>query len=775
MKSFKKYRETKQTVVTLSETTVPDHLLHLSDNWDHHSQLSDETRNKMHDAMGGIGKSFTTFPLVGGQHHEVDADVADHLTKHGYQIKDYSKGIATIKKQVGDPSKGIPMREKMVDEKIGSVLDKTGAHDDIKKSFMNDPARAASKFTPGSTGHHVVITHSALGVSGMTTGTSWANQSCMDQGRTTEYNSHLADDSEHGTHVAYLVHHNDVGAMKHGQPENPIARIAIKPFHESPDDHNSDTIFRPENKTYGSGSSSFERAVGRWSTEKYPAKTDVGYSKNTHVYDDTGNTEYKSVSKDSVEKNIKANSQVVDAKGTAVDKDVIDHAISYGKQHLDTYAGAHKVKNTSDFVKNISSIGNLNTQHVAALHHMAASVSDGDGDRSSMYALAQEHGEKMSTGAINKHMYMFGSRITNRMMMNSKLPSQVVDSLDPSDYKHVRRSMLKSHHYDKVVDNYVDGKSGSFSTLGEHADHLTETHLHSLADMPLRNVSDISNIITKNKNFTQEHHDKLVKKIIDENPSNPTTKTLRSNLLTNSKFTSVGEAEHMSPYNGLSHLGENKHISPDTAIKIKDKYVGAASLGTDIHHGGTDGVPGFGRNPLSEQVSKHLTPQDHVKLAESGKDIHFPSVISASKHLNAIQHLVTHADKELGNHIETQTKHHEDNDLPEYDHTDEEDKHANNLVSKLHKHIENYARALENHIDTHVSSGGNEIIGNHDQHENVKTHLDHIDNLENYKTENNSSRYEGKDHFYDHIADIHDKMIKLEKNTENHENNDENF
>ena len=785
--SFLKYRQAKQStpkIETIVETTVPDHLQHIADSWDHHSELSDETHDKLHAAMGGIGKSFTTFPLVGANHADVDADVAEHLTKHGYQVKDYTKGIATTKKQVGDPSKGIPMREKMIDEKIGSVLDKTGAHDDVKKAFMNDPARTSTKFMPGSSGHHVVITHGALGISGASTGTSWAGQSCMDQGRTTGYNHKLEDDSMHGTHMAYLVHHDDVNAMKYGEPDKPIARIAIKPFHEHEDDHNSDTIFRPENKTYGSGSSSFEKAVGNWSVSKYPAKAGVEYTKNKDVYDDTGNSKYKSVSKEDAEESVKAGMSVVDTKGTAVDKDVIDHVMAHGKKHVESFdpanGTAHDYQKTL-FVKNTAEIGNLNTQHVAALHHMATAAGEKSGDHSALSVLARDHGDKFSTNAINKHVDTFGgSSVTNRMLMNTKLPSSVVDQLNPSDYKHVRRSILKPHHYDKVVDNYVNYESGSSYDLNDHAAHLTKEHIDKLANIPIKSSTNPSfansatrpmHIITSSPHYNQEHHDALM-----ESTSKVGSTRDMHQLLGSSKFASVADAEKLAPTSGLDTLSKNPHISTETQKTLKDKVIHAAS-GQTPEHGGLYGFRGFtsaGTLHLPTNISKHMTPEDHNTLATSGKVASFENADHSEKNLNIIKHLMHHADDALGAHIEKQTVHHEENGLDEYDHTDGEDEHAGHLVDKLHDHIANYAKAIDNHIDHHVSAGDDreEHIDNHDQYNKVQSHLDHIDKLDNYKTPSNSDRWDNHEHFDDHVADIHDRMTKLHRNTEERNNGD---
>jgi hypothetical protein len=132
----------------LQETTVPPEYQHVADAWNHHSRVDDETQEKITRAMDK--GSFTHFPLDGGM-ADADPDVVEHLNNHGWDVKDYQKGIAHKTIQVGNPDRGIPMREKVVEKKIGSILDETGATPEIKKSFINDRGHVnAAK-------HHVVI------------------------------------------------------------------------------------------------------------------------------------------------------------------------------------------------------------------------------------------------------------------------------------------------------------------------------------------------------------------------------------------------------------------------------------------------------------------------------------------------------------------------------------------------------------------------------------------------------------------------------------------
>lgn len=775
--SFKKYKSEKSTPVTpITETTVPDHLQHIPEQWNHHAAISGETAEKIHAATNG--KTFTSFPLVGHSHHDIDPDVAEHLTKHNYQVKDYVKGIASTKKQVGDPERGIPMREKYVDEKIGSILDKTGASDDVKKSFINDPARSASRaISP----HHVVIAHSPMALAGMSTGTAWKNQSCMNlEGGT--YRHKVQDDSENGTHVAFLVHHDDKNALKHGEPDNPIARIAIKPYHEEQDDHESDTIFRPETKHYGNGNTLFSNAVSHWANEKYPAKPGVEYTKNSNVYDDSGNETYKSSTKEEIEKNLHEGNKLVERTGAALDKDIIDHAVNITKKKLsanveekpvegNTYFGSHKYI-TYKAARQITDIGNLNTTHVAALHSaIKNSPVLEDGEKSSaIHALALAHGDKFSTNAMNDYIEKTGSP-TRKMMMNAKLPSHVVDALHPTDYTSVRRSLLKPHHYDKVVDGYIN--NGTAYIINDHSAYLSKEHIDSLANMQSQYLDKTgpsdrvpTHVILASKHFNKDHHDAMI-----SNPHIGIQK--RDTVLATSKFSSADDVKKYPGILNPSTLMSNPHLSSEDHKFIKGELIKDVTKPTS-NSGLTSKkvLTEFHNKPISSGVVNHFTPEDHETLAKSGKFLKFENPVHSDNHIENIKKLVDKADSDIEDHID-----HRNENEPDYNFVDdaEDDEHHQHLIGVLHKHIEHYADAIDNHIDYHVASSGSrrsETIENWDHYNKVHTHLNHLDSLNNYKTPENSNRYADHEHHDDYIADIKDRMDSLHRNTEEFENHD---
>ena len=237
------------------------------------------------------GQDRITVPVHGHEDQppsEPHPDVKAHLEKHGYSVSDYRGGFANDKygRKVS----------------IGKVLNKTKATPDVMKAFTSDPARSgASVKNP-----KIIISRHPHDVAGMSTNRGW--NSCMTMPGDKKkpeggiYNNHLEDDVQRGTHVAYLVHHDD------DDIKNPIARIALKPFHAPDASH---TILRPEPTVYGIGkghderegttlnplTKAFKQTVHSWASTNFPAHEDKTYEKDQAVYHDGGSRRIMSLNK----------------------------------------------------------------------------------------------------------------------------------------------------------------------------------------------------------------------------------------------------------------------------------------------------------------------------------------------------------------------------------------------------------------------------------------------------------------------------------------------
>lgn len=213
-------------------------------------------------AKEGYGRSEIPLESDPDRHVPAHPEIEKHLKDHGYGVHDYVKGLA------------IDNHNRHVS--IGKVLEKTKAHKDLKKIFQTDPKRQAIK-----SDMKVVLSRRPYDVAGMSTDRGWRSCMSMDGG---SYKAHLQDDVEHGTHVAYLCHKHD------DDINNPVARIALKPFHSTEDNH---TILRPEQRMYGHGNDDFAHTVRKWTENNFPTKDGHLYKINQHVYNDSfGENDY---------------------------------------------------------------------------------------------------------------------------------------------------------------------------------------------------------------------------------------------------------------------------------------------------------------------------------------------------------------------------------------------------------------------------------------------------------------------------------------------------
>lgn len=728
--------EVVQEQVVVTETTVPEHLQHIPESWDHHAHVSDETREKMHSAFNG--GSFVHFPLDAAA-SDADPDVLEHLTKHGYEVKDYTAGIATTKKQVGDPSRGIPLRTKHVEEKIGSVLEKTNATPEVKSAFMNDPSRAAMK---SGSGHHVVISTSPLAVAGMTTGTAWRDQSCMNlEGG--GYRHKLKDDSEHGTHVAFLVPHDDRTAFKFGEPSKPLARIALKPFHSE----SGDTIFRPENKTYGVDSSAFTAAVGKWASEKYPARHGETYEKNEHVYDDTANSVYRAVTQKEVEDKVDRGEQIAGHRET-IDNHLIEHAIKYAGEKFKDYPKDHAFALTQ-----LANTGNLTSAHVAKIVKAARDIGEDKPEVRGVLvpSLMQFHGDKVPTSMM-KDWHTRTGIATNSMLMHPKLPDDVLDKIEPAQYPFVRRSLLKQKHMDRFTDLVASGKSAGYS-FGHVKDHLSAENLHKMIQSPeaIRNYGEE---LIDAKNFNRDHHEAMLD--VAAKASDYATKTLSKKLIKASKFATVEDAERTPGNQMYFHLLDNPHLSDEEGKKLKDKFMSNATGGNPDAKPirWSSGSFGFdGMLTVPEKLSKHMTHDDYSKLAEHNYRLEFDSKHHSNKFLDAAFEHAKNLDKKIS-------------ELKAAGYKDEEPE-MRDAKSKLHSHMENYATNIDNHANTHVIDFDSGKIGDWQEHEKTMNRLTgsdvhhaSVDSLKNYGTPANEAGKEDREH--------HDENFMVINNVLNH-------
>jgi hypothetical protein len=390
--------------------------------------------------------------------HDTKSAVEQHLSKHGFQLKNYASGTAVDKygREVG----------------VASVLKspKTAAPENVVKGFEND-ARA-DKISPDT--HHIVFSHDPEHVGECSTNKPWKScASLTAKGNPTSYGSGVAakklkDAISAGSHVAYL--------MKHDQDDlnKAHARVLLHPYHAYDKDGNIEhSVLMPERKVYsktGGKQSSFTSSVEDFARKKYPMKPGRIYQKDSSVYDDDQQRIRFDTSPESVKK----------------------IALSGLK---DGVSNSHKDQALKEVQLPHQSI-------TALLNHKT----DDDTERNNLdytHGLIAEH-QKLSDSHVS-HLLKAG-KISNlsrnvkltKSQMNQMIyhkPTDRSDTLSPTDAE------LAQKHENRAID------TAHRSLVRNNPQKLTSDHIHHIID---RNNTETLNDLVSHPNLTDEHVLKMV-------------------------------------------------------------------------------------------------------------------------------------------------------------------------------------------------------------------------------------------------------------------------
>jgi hypothetical protein len=654
--------------------------------WTEHGEdLDKDTHDAVRNAFGAKGNH--AIIDVHGQEAQPDIDVKEHLEKHGYQIHDYKKGIARIEKQVGNPAMGIPMRSKEVHESIGKVLEKTSAPNHVKNAFANDESRQSSK----SHGLKVLISTHPYAIFGKTSGTRWSNESCMNA-ETGSNREFLNKDMAHATHEAFLVHPDDDCITKgDAWPSNPIARVSLKRHVGEDDDTGEEhSIYRAGGSTYGAGNSDFHRAVNNWAMKNYPGKRGTTYSLHDDLYSE-GTTTYHNPTKEDLDKIHTGNNR----QNYTLNAPDTHHAIN--KAFESTVGG----KLPRDVAVNLGiGITNMDTHNVNRI------INESDDPTHVAGGLAHQHGEKFSTNNIERYRANLArtgaTSYKSNILSNKKLPDHIIDTLAEDDIARVPVNRLKEHHVDKLVNGYINGKSGSSYWLRDVRKALTSNHIDKLIDHGINSRRDIHGSAMTSNNFTQAHADKIADK--------------RHSIA------------HM---NIIYHLGLSPYVSPDSVEVVEHAtsvlhntsphVEDAQKVAKDVLvHNATNKNNNFGRSNSPARIPKsileHTNDDEFKTLMNNGRFANTQSKAIVNKVLDLHRDDIDHELTKFGKKYEGEEspKDHPDfeNDVDNlhtkiYDHQATLEKHAEDHgdEDELNDHMENYENMISKHtgIANHVS------------------------------------------------------------------------
>lgn len=194
-------------------------------------------------------------------------EVSDKLQQLGYEVVDYTQGLARKKTGNQNPTK------------IGKILAAASSKGDreaiaVLKQFQNDPKRSATQAE-----YMGVVSRHPYDVAGMSTDRGWT--SCQDLVKGSQC-AYVPADIKAGTVVAYMITKADKNI------ENPVGRILLKPYINK----NKETAYAPHKEEFGSVTVGFRQAVykfAKWLNDQQGISG--GFRLHPDVYDSDGGYE----------------------------------------------------------------------------------------------------------------------------------------------------------------------------------------------------------------------------------------------------------------------------------------------------------------------------------------------------------------------------------------------------------------------------------------------------------------------------------------------------
>lgn len=464
--------------------------------------------------------------------------VHDHLKNNGYTEVDYGNKVAhkDIINQMGVSQR--------ITTNIGKALTKTKADQSLINSFNNDNHKEAADL---ASKHDVIISRVPKHIAACSTNTPWdscakltsdgypsvsTNKGWGDP--EDDYNDEyvpphkvnpnyaaakLPLEIKHGTHVAYMVPNVNHPANKHlqGYSDNDLiedyasARILLKPFTNNDTGH---TILRPESKGYIKGHTDgkqvpqgFKDTVRGFADEKFPAKHNTLYRKNSELYDDDHKNNFVKLdinkpfdkwnylSNDQKESAVKQSNMSSQDITNFIDKHLqgeksensdilghLPHATNFTSKHLDKLYHPDILKHISDPVSHNLLIDKANSkQYDTIFDHV---INHGDSYYSySRLADNPNFSEKHIHKAISSNLLKSNNSFAGSVLQHPKLSGDLLTSMvnlstkDQTYNPVIANPNLTSEHISTILDNADKYPGYRYDTS---LSHMLEVNKHKL-------------------------------------------------------------------------------------------------------------------------------------------------------------------------------------------------------------------------------------------------------------------------------------------------------
>ena len=406
-------------------------------------------------------------------HHAIERHLGKEITQDEYKS-------GQTKDEHGRPTR------------IGKLLNKTKAPDELSRGFENDSTRQGKKFS----GLSVRTTRSAAGVAGQTSrGQSWEQQSCKNF-NTGINRKYLKPDVKNGAVVHYL----------HDENGKEIARSTAQPYTNDA----GHTIYKSDSY-YGIDHKGFKDHVEKANKELSGEHKggSVVYTKNKQAYDNDGNHQevHPNATKD----------HLIDELDKTTDKSIKRKIIHHPNTPSDILDKIQKGSNEDDKATVASS------PH-ATTKHLDNALNDTNSDIARIAA----GNHNMNSTQLHKAINHPSNEVRSQAVLNPNLKSEHIDKVlkDKERFDPVTTSLAVQHH-NATQDHIKQGlahesqhvRSGALQNKNITLDHLR----HAIKD-PTNNASTKRQIM---------FHDKADKELASkglEDPDEFTQKLAKNKL-----------------------------------------------------------------------------------------------------------------------------------------------------------------------------------------------------------------------------------------------------
>ena len=219
--------------------------------------LSKENPYPFSSWFGPDGRTYEPF---NEESEDVDSEVEDLLTEHGYTITNYRKGYASKNGRELRIGKIFNLIKKDLIKKLNEKTEKENLQSEYGTSLneinkyiqdVEDTFQRSTFRTGANKELFIVYSQNPHDVAKMSTNRNW--NSCMELGSGTYHKSIFCDVAQ-GGFVAYLIVKDDNDVNK------PIARIHIRRFINA----KGESFALPEKEVYGDNIAGFKDAVQKW-------------------------------------------------------------------------------------------------------------------------------------------------------------------------------------------------------------------------------------------------------------------------------------------------------------------------------------------------------------------------------------------------------------------------------------------------------------------------------------------------------------------------------